>query len=134
MVMLGPDGEDWPWAINSGVALFVDSATITRALPRMKDGTSTKRAPIVGLGVQMKYVEGNRPIITGVTKGTGAEAAGIKTGDVLLKVDGFDAGSHMGVTRALVRHQAGDKVPVTLERDGKELTLQVEIRAFGDEM
>jgi len=134
MVLLGPDGDDWPWAINSGVALFVDSATITRALPRLKDGTSTKRAPIVGLGVQMKYVAGNRPIITGVTKGTGAEEAGVMSGDVLLKVDGFDAGSHMGVTRALVRHRAGDLVPVTLERDGKELTLQVEIRAFGDEM
>lgn len=134
MVMLGPDGEDWPWAINSGVALFVDSATIARALPRMKDGTSTKRAPIIGLGVQMKYVEGTRPVITGVTKGTGAEDAGIKAGDVLLKVDGFDAGSHMSVTRALIRRRAGDKVPVTIERDGKELTLHVEIRAFGDEM
>ena len=134
MVMLGPDSENWPWAINSGVALFVDSATITRALPRLKEGTSTKHAAIVGLGVQLKYQEGGRPTITGVTKGTGAEEAGIQSGDVLLKVDGFDAASHQAVSRALIRHHAGDKVEVVVERAGQPVTMQVEIRAFGDEM
>ncbi len=133
MVMLGPDGDDWPWAINSGVALFVDSATITRALPRLKEGISTKRAPIIGLGVQLRYPDDGRPIIIGVTKGTGAEEAGIKRNDVLLKVDGFDAASQQAVSRALIRHRAGDQVEVVVERAGQTITMQVEIRAFGDE-
>jgi serine protease Do len=132
VVMLGPD-DDWPWAINSGVALFVDSATVLRALPRLREGASTRRAPIIGLGVQMRYTEGMRPLITGVTAGTGAEAAGIKAGDVLVSVDGFDAGSHQAVSRALIRRQAGDRVEVVIERDGKAMTVQVEIKAFGDE-
>ena len=55
--------------------MFVDSATITRALPRLKAGTSTQRAAIIGLGVLMKYRAGHHPIIDGVTKGTGAEEA-----------------------------------------------------------
>jgi S1-C subfamily serine protease len=131
LVMLNPEAD---WGLNSGVALFVDSATIARALPRLSDGTSTKRAPIVGLGVQLKYLDGGRPTITGVTKGTGADEAGIKAGDILLKVDGFDTTSHMAVSRALIRHRAGDKIDVVVERAGKELTLPVEIRAFGDEM
>jgi putative serine protease PepD len=131
VVMLNPEA---PWGLNSGIALFVDSAAIVRALPRLKDGTNTKRAPIVGLGVQLKYPEGGRPTITGVTKGTGAADAGIQPGDILLKVDGFDAASHMAVSRALIRHRAGDKVDVLIERAGEQKTFAVEIRAFGDEM
>ena len=130
VVMLSPEAD---WGLNSGVALFVDSATITRALPRLRDGTTTKRAPIIGLGVQLRYPDGGRPTITGVTTGTGADQAGIQAGDILLKVDGFDAASHMAVSRALIRHRAGDKIDVVIEREGKELTLPVEIRAFGDE-
>ncbi len=133
MVMLSPDGEQMPWAINSGVAMFVDSATITRALPRLKAGTSTQRAAIIGLGVLMKYRAGHHPIIDGVTKGTGAEEAGIKRGDILLKVDGFDAASPQAVSRALIRHRIGDKVEVVVERKGESLTMHVEIKAFGDE-
>jgi S1-C subfamily serine protease len=133
VVQLGPDGDDRPWAINSGVALFVDSASIARALPRLREGTSTRRAPIVGLGVQLKYGPSGKPVITGVTPGTGAAEAGIKPGDVLLKVDGFDAASHRAVSRALIRHRAGDRVDVLLERDGAQMTLAVEIRAFNDE-
>jgi S1-C subfamily serine protease len=131
VVMLNPEAD---WGLNSGVALFVDSATITRALPRLKDGTSTKRAPIVGLGVQLKYLTEGRPTITGVTKDTGAAEAGIQAGDVLLKVDGFDAASHQAVSRALIRHHVGDKVEVVVERAGEQKTVAVEIRAFGDEM
>ena len=131
LVMLAPEAD---WGLNSGVALFVDSATIARALPRLSDGTSTKRAPIVGLGVQLKYPESGHPTIAGVTKGTGAAEAGIQAGDVLLKVDGFDAASQLAVSRALIRHRAGDKIDVVVQRAGKELTLPVEIRAFGDEM
>lgn len=131
VMMLSPEAD---WGINSGVALFVDSASITRALPRLREGVSTKRAPIIGLGVQMKYAPGSRPTITGVTKGTGADEAGIKAGDVLLKVDGFDAASHQAVSRALIRRRAGDKVDVVVERGKETLTFAVEIRAFGDEM
>ena len=113
--------------------MFVDSATITRALPRLKAGTSTQRAAIIGLGVLMKYRTGHHPKIDGVTKGTGAEEAGIKRGDILLKVDGFDAVSPQAVSRALIRHRIGEKVEVVVERKGESLTMQVEIKAFGDE-
>jgi S1-C subfamily serine protease len=133
MVMLSPDGQNMPWAINSGVAMFVDSATINRALPRLKDGTNTERAPIIGLGVQLNYKKGRHPKIDSVTSGTGAEEAGIKSGDILLKVDGFDATSPQAVTRALIRRRIGDKVEVVVERRGETKTMQVEIKAFGDE-
>jgi S1-C subfamily serine protease len=88
---------------------------------------------MVGLGVMINYEKDHHPKINGVTKGTGAEEAGIKRGDILLKVDGFDASSSQAVSRALIRHRVGDKVEVVVERKGESLTMQVEIKAFGDE-
>jgi S1-C subfamily serine protease len=130
VIMLSPEAD---WGINSGVALFVDSATIIRALPALQRGESTKRAPIVGLGVQMNYKNGSRPTIKYVTKGTGAEEAGLMPGDVLIKIDGFDAANPLAVSRALVRRRAGDTVDVVIERGKETLTIAVEIRPFNDE-
>jgi S1-C subfamily serine protease len=150
IVWLGPDADDLPWMINSGVSLFVDSSTILRALPALIEGKTTRRSPIIGLGIQMAYPRDNpgddkrekprenqrssdRPIITAVTPGTGAEAAGMKADDILMRVDGVDATSPLAVTRALVRRREGDIIPVVVERDGDQVTLQVQIRAFSDD-
>jgi S1-C subfamily serine protease len=133
MVLLGPDGENLPWAINSGVALFVDSGAILRALPMLREGKTTRRAPIVGLGIQMSYRRGEHPLITGVTADTGAAMAGIMKDDILMSVDGIEAMSPIAVTRALIRHRIGDVVPVTVERNGDKVTVQVVIRAFSDD-
>jgi S1-C subfamily serine protease len=142
IVWLGPEADELPWMINSGVALLVDSSTILRALPALKDGKTTRRSPIVGLGIQMTYPRdqetsdgnsSNRPTINSVTAGTGAAAAGMKPNDKLIRVDGVDATSPLAVTRALVRRREGDIIPVVVERDGDQVTLQVEIRAFADE-
>ena len=63
--------------------------------------------------------------ISGVTKASPADKGGLKGGDVIIKfgqdkvtnLDDFDA--------ALRRFKAGDKVPVVVKREGKEVTLQV---------
>ena len=133
MVLLGPDGEDLPWAINSGVALFVDSAAILRALPKLREGKTSRRAPIVGLGISMNSRRGEHPIIKEVTADTGAAIAGIMVDDILISVDGIEANSPLAITRALIRHRIGDIVPVVVERNGDQVTLQVEIRAFRDD-
>ncbi len=133
MVLLGPDGEDLPWAINSGVALFVDSAAIIRALPKLREGKTTRRAPIVGLGISMNSRRGEHPVIKEVTADTGAAIAGIMVNDILISVDGIEANSPLAITRALIRHRIGDIVPVVVERNGDQVTLQVEIRAFRDD-
>ena len=132
-VLLGPDDDAQPWAINSGVALFVDSSTMLRALPLLKQGMSTRRAPIVGLGVQLRPSADGHLAIQRVTKGTGADAAGLLPGDVLHKADGVDVTSILVLSRVLVRHRAGDRIEVQAQRAGEPLIVQVEIKAFGDE-
>lgn len=132
-VLLGPDDDVQPWAINSGVALFVDSSTMLRALPLLKQGMSTRKAPIVGLGVQLRPAADGHLDIVHVTKGTGAEAAGLKVGDSIRQADGVDVTSHLVLSRILVRHRAGDHIDVLVVRAGEPLTVPVEIKAFGDE-
>ncbi len=44
----------------------------------------------VGIGIQIRNTEEGLPYINGVYKGSGAEAAGIKHGDVIIAVDGND--------------------------------------------
>ena len=60
----------------------------------------------------------------------GSCVRGIELGD---SVDGIEANSPLAITRALIRHRFGDIVPVVVERNGDQVTLQVEIRAFRDD-
>jgi len=73
------------------------------------------------LGVATEKKDGeNGAKVTQVTKGSAAEKMGLKTGDVITRVDNdeiTDAGSLMNVIGG---HDAGDKVTVTFMRDGKE--------------
>ncbi|MBA3686963.1 MAG: serine protease, partial [Planctomycetes bacterium] len=54
LTMLGPNAS-WPWLINSGVALFVDSATIAAVLPQLERGESQEAPRTTGLGVNMQW-------------------------------------------------------------------------------
>ena len=130
MVLLGPDEDRLQWAINSGVALFADSATVLRALPALIQGTSTTYASIVGLGVILgRPFDGHLTIIR-VEPDTGAEAAGISAGDLLLKIDGHDIISVPLLARLLLTHREGDQVTVLVRRSGHDLSLPVVLRTF----
>lgn len=127
-VMLGPM-PDRPWLINSGVAMAVDATRIRDALPALREGRSTARQPILGLGIVMRQ-RGAELIVEQVTPGTGAEAAGMRVRDILLRVDGQRATSSEAISRVLMRHQPGDRVAVEVRRGQETPTLQVEIREF----
>lgn len=127
-VLLGPQ-DDRPWLINSGVAMAIDAARIHGALPAMRAGKTTARPPFVGMGVQLRQREGAL-VIGSVTAGTGAAAAGLRGGDQLLSVAGVKATSADAIGRILLRRKPGDHVTVVLRRDGKELTVEVELKEF----
>ncbi|HEX7628852.1 MAG TPA: PDZ domain-containing protein, partial [Candidatus Methylomirabilis sp.] len=66
-------------------------------------------------------------LVAGVTKGGPAEAAGIKSGDVIVRFDGKDV-AEMNALPALVAATAVDKaVPVIIRRSGTEQTLSVKV-------
>jgi len=127
-VLLGPHDER-PWLINSGIALAVDVRRLSAALPAMRAGKTTVQPSYLGLGVVMRNRDGQL-MISAVTPGTGAEAAGIRDSDILLSVAGKRATSVDAISRVLLKRQPGDRVTVELRRAGVELSVEVELREF----
>lgn len=63
--------------------------------------------------------------VAAVTKGGGAEKAGIKEHDVILKVNGIEVGTMNKMYSVLIAFKAGDSVEVTYLRDKKEYKTNV---------
>lgn len=63
--------------------------------------------------------------INSLTAGGAAEKAGLKEGDVILKVDGESIANASDLVLAIRSHNPNDKVEVTYLRDGKEETTSV---------
>ncbi|HSB69196.1 MAG TPA: DegQ family serine endoprotease [Candidatus Methylomirabilis sp.] len=81
--------------------------------------------PELAKSLKLKDTKGG--LVAGVTKGSPAEAAGIKQGDVIVRFDGKDV-TEMHNLPALVAVTPIDKeVPVTILRDGAEQTLKVKV-------
>ncbi len=66
-------------------------------------------------------------LVRAVTKGSSAEKAGIKAGDVITKVDGASVASPNDVTRSIRQAKTKKTFPVTLMRDKRETTVSVTI-------
>ena len=63
--------------------------------------------------------------VADVTKGGGAEAAGVQRGDRIIAIDDTAVSSTSNVKSYLADKQVGDTVTLQVERDGKVLTLNV---------
>lgn len=67
--------------------------------------------------------------LSGVAKGSPAEKAGIKGGDVIIQFGESKIGNLEDIDGALRKFKAGDKVPVTVKRAGQEVVLEVVLGA-----
>lgn len=92
--------------------------------------------PVLGVSVvsvdsaQLAYQYGVNQLgvyVAGLTEGTKAESSGLKVGDCLIAVDDTQISSTSDLTKILQSHQVGDKVNVMVSRDGKMLTVEVEL-------
>ena len=64
-------------------------------------------------------------VVVSTADGTGAAKAGLKTGDVIIKLDKNKVKDTAYLRYELYQHQAGDTIEVTYIRDGKEHTTKV---------
>lgn len=65
--------------------------------------------------------------ISSITKGSGAEKAGLKVGDIITKIGDEDVDDADDVAKAVRQHKPGDKIAITVLRDGKEQKLNAEL-------
>lgn len=65
-----------------------------------------------------------------VAKGSDAEAAGLKSADLLLTVNGVDITSSLDVSRAIADCKVGQTITVTVYRNGAEMDLSVTLTEY----
>ena len=92
--------------------------------------------PVLGISVvninsaQLAYQYGVNQLgiyVAGLTEGTKAEKSGLKVGDCLIAVDDTQISSTSDLTQILKSHQVGDQVKVMVSREGKMMTVEVEL-------
>mgnify|MGYP002624910849 CR=1 FL=1 len=120
----------------TGYSFAVPSNIVSKIVSDLLDFGSVKRAR---LGVTMSPVtdkiakDNNLPALEGayineVTKGGSADKAGIRQGDVLVKVDSTVIKTTSDLQVTVNNFHPGDKATVTVVRDGKARELEVQFQ------
>lgn len=94
---------------------------------KTKDEDSQKAPKYsVTLGVIPDYMyDGKGMLISGIRDGRPAANAGLKGGDIVIKMGDYDVPDMMGYMKALGKFKVGDTTTVVVLRDGKEVSAEV---------
>jgi hypothetical protein len=94
------------------------------------EGARQKRPP-VRFGIIPDHSAAGKPglVVDTVIDGAPAKAAGMQDGDRIIKIAEFSVKDIYGYMFALKKFNVGDKLDVVVVRDGKEVTLHVELAA-----
>lgn len=118
-----------------GIAFAIPSATVKQITTDLiKSGTVTRG--FLGVGIQdvtrdiadsvgLKQAKG--AVVTEATKGSPADKAGIKSGDIITSVDGQSIDDARALSRTIGSKSPGTTVEVTIWRDGAEQKLSVKL-------
>ena len=87
--------------------------------------------PILGFRLYDR-TDGDGLVARTIVTASPAARAGMKSGDVLLKIDASPIHTGFDISIALADHRPGDKVKLTLLRDGKETDLDCPLLAAAD--
>lgn len=66
--------------------------------------------------------------IESVNEDSAADKAGLKPGDIVLKVDGEEVSSSPRLQEIIARHRPGDRISVLVQRDGREKEIMVQLK------
>ncbi len=72
-------------------------------------------------------------LVAEIEQGGPADKAGVRSGDIVIKVGDAEVTEATQLPRLVARHKPGTAVAVTLLRQGKEQTVHVTLGAMGDE-
>ena len=79
-----------------------------------------------GIGVQLLTLENGRVVVTRVFADSPAERAGVRTGDIIVSVDGTDVQSaDIETIRSLILNPDTDNALVSFDRDGEIITFDI---------
>lgn len=119
------------WDIESNVPLggWIASAD-SRSLPLALGVVSVEKRNIQSqralLGIQLSAVH-QGPLVENVVVGSGADRAGIRQGDVIIRIEGKEVETRQEVLNFLMTLQAGKKITVDVNRDSKSMSFEAQM-------
>lgn len=125
---------------NVGIAFAIPARTVKQIVDQLvTNGTVTRGY----LGVSIQDVSKDIADSVGLTTATGAivreptadgpaVAAGIESGDIILKVDGEDISDALDLSRTIGSKSPDSTVELTLWRDGAETTVSVKLQVLDE--
>jgi serine protease Do len=127
---IAPTGER-----ASGIGFAIPAATIQRVVSDLKATGSVTRG---FLGVQIESLSddaaralglpnANGAIVTEVIADSPAEKAGIKRGDVIIKMNGQPVRDNRDLSRRIAALQVGQSASFTIWRDNSQITISVTV-------
>jgi serine protease Do len=111
-------GDTWSFTGPDGFGAWADNFSMTTG--------DENRAM---LGVTTEKTEKGIEIQT-ISKGGGAEKAGLKKGDIITKINDTKIEASDDLSKTVRSHKPGDKVTVTYLRDGKEQKVTAELTKY----
>jgi serine protease Do len=69
--------------------------------------------------------------VTDIVPNSGAEAAGVQPGDVIVEIDGEEVDTPTDVGEMILDHEPGDEIEIVVEREGEELTIEATLGSRG---
>jgi S1-C subfamily serine protease len=89
--------------------------------------------PAGSIGVHLTNdARSGRTVVEAVVAGSPAAKAGLRPGDLILKVGDETVGGHEETARAIVRRRPGDRVTLAIQRDGQGQAIEVTIGKRAD--
>lgn len=115
---------------DSGIGFAIPIADI---LARLNDLKAGKRLEVPFLGIRFNNLRLDKGAqIEEVVPATGAEAAGLKERDIILKIDGVKIESPFQLLHEIGSRKVGDKIAMKIQRGDETLTLHAELMARPD--
>lgn len=114
-----------------GIGFAIPIETATSVADSLIKGESIKR-PYLGVSVydgMSRFTLETSVYINSVEKGSSADIAGLQEGDKILKIDNTEITSVANFRYTLYKYNLGDKITITIERNGKTIEVSVTLKA-----
>lgn len=108
-------GTEW---YDSGIGFAIPMEDVLAVLPRLKEGKDLQKG-ILGVAMKSPDIYSVQPEIGAIAKGSPAEKAGLKVGDVIVEIEGKPVERMAQVQHILGVKYEGDKIALKFKRGGE---------------
>jgi serine protease Do len=124
LVPASPRGQDETAGVewyDAGIGFAVPLEDINAVLPRLREGKDLKRG-ILGVSLESEDLIGGQPVVALVAPDSTAIRAGLKTGDVIIEIDGKPVLRQAHMMHLLGGKYENDTISLKVRRGKEELS------------